>query len=49
MPLLTGKTCAQSEPDIISAVAADHAKRGIAANGLTQKNALAISVARAAF
>jgi hypothetical protein len=37
--LLTGKTYAQSEPDIISAVAARKTKRGIAANGLTQKNA----------
>jgi hypothetical protein len=37
---LTGKTYAQSEPDIISAVAARAANRGIAANGLTQKNAL---------
>ena len=40
--LLTGKTCAQSEPDITSAVAARAAKWGIAANGLTQKNALRV-------
>jgi hypothetical protein len=33
-------TCAQSEPDTISAVAAHATKRGIAANGLTQRNAL---------
>jgi hypothetical protein len=37
--LFTSKTYAQSEPDIISAVAAHYAKRGIGANGLTQKNA----------
>jgi hypothetical protein len=36
--LLTRKTQAQSEPDIISAVAARGAKVGIAANGLTQRN-----------
>ena len=36
--LLTGETFAQSEPDIIPALAARHAKRGIGANGLTQKN-----------
>ena len=34
------KPYAQSEPDITSAVAARKTKRGIAANGLTQKNAL---------
>ena len=34
--LLTGKTYAQSEPCIISAVAAREAIRGIAANSLTQ-------------
>jgi len=34
-----GKTYAQSDPDITSAVAAHYAKRGIGANGLTQKNA----------
>ena len=39
MQLFDGKTFAQSEPDIISALAARKAKRGIAANGLTQKNA----------
>jgi hypothetical protein len=33
--LFAGKTYAQSEPDIISAVAARRAKRGIAANRLT--------------
>jgi hypothetical protein len=42
MQLFDGKTFAQSEPDIISALAARKAKRGIAANGLTQKNALAV-------
>ena len=40
--LLTGKTYAQSEPDIISAVAARKAKRGVAANGLTQRNSRVI-------
>jgi hypothetical protein len=35
------KTRAQSEPDIIRAVAARATKWGIAANSLTQKNALA--------
>jgi hypothetical protein len=38
--LFTGKNCAQSEPDIISAVAPRKTKRGIAANGLTQSIAL---------
>jgi hypothetical protein len=33
---LTGKTCAQSEPAIIYAVAARKAKRGIAANALVR-------------
>ena len=37
--LFAGKTYAQSEPDITSAVAARQVKRGITANGLTQKNA----------
>jgi hypothetical protein len=37
--LLTRKCFAQSEPDIISAVAAREAKRGIAANALSRKNA----------
>jgi hypothetical protein len=37
--LLTGKTYAQSEPDFISAVAGNATNRGIAANGLTQRNA----------
>jgi hypothetical protein len=40
MSLLTGKSCAQSEPDITSALAARKTKRGIAANGLTQKHSL---------
>ena len=39
MPLFTGETYAQSEPDIISAVAARLAKAGIDAIPLTQKNA----------
>jgi hypothetical protein len=39
--LLTDKTYAQSEPHIISTLAPRRAIRGIAANGLTQKNACA--------
>jgi len=37
---LTRKTCAQSEPGIVSTVAARKVKLGIGANGLTQKNFL---------
>jgi hypothetical protein len=39
---LTGKTHAQSEGDITSTVAARETKRGIDANGLTQKNAFGV-------
>jgi hypothetical protein len=37
--LLTRKCFAQSKPSSVSAVAARAEKRGIAANGVTQKNA----------
>src|SRR6266480_5620730 len=39
---LPGKTDVQSEPDITSAVEARGTKRGIAANGLTQRNSRVI-------
>jgi len=38
--LLTGKNCAQSEPDIIFGIAGCGVKWGIAANGLTLPSSL---------
>jgi hypothetical protein len=43
---LTGKTYAQSEPDIISAFAARAAKWGIAANGRNPRSSFALALVR---